>query len=171
MCDHGASCHFHDSVSSSVAQSLDELEFQRGIWQAALDNDYARVNALIRKGVSPNTPDTYGYTALHYACRSGHEQIAMLLLENGADPNAKTASGKECPIHRAAYQGHEAIVRLLLKKGADPTIQSSDGQTALHKAGQRDKQAVIKILLEAAPDLDSIRDNKGNTALTSSEER
>jgi ankyrin repeat protein len=34
--------------------------------------------------------DEYGWTPLHYAALNGHIEIARLLLQNGADVNAKT---------------------------------------------------------------------------------
>jgi ankyrin repeat protein len=34
--------------------------------------------------------DVYGSTPLHYAAYNGHVEIARLLLQNGADVNAKT---------------------------------------------------------------------------------
>jgi Ankyrin repeats (3 copies) len=36
-----------------------------------------------------NTKDSFGMTALHFACRQGHVAIARLLLKKGADPTIK----------------------------------------------------------------------------------
>jgi len=41
MCTHGGGECKH-IVSASVAQTLSELDFERGIWQAALDGDLDR---------------------------------------------------------------------------------------------------------------------------------
>ena len=56
-----------------------------------------------------------------------------MLLEQGADVNAQTRSGKASSLHRAAYSGHTAVVKLLIKYGADLQLCDSDGQTPLHK--------------------------------------
>ena len=69
----------------------------------------------------------------HYASRSGHEEVCQLLLEQGADVNAQTKSGKVSSLHRAAYSGHMSVVNLLIKYGADPRLCDSDGQIPLHK--------------------------------------
>ena len=52
------------STSSTYAQSLSEMDFERGIWQAALDGDVNRVRKFLDKGTDPNLRDGSGYTAL-----------------------------------------------------------------------------------------------------------
>ena len=51
---------------------------------------------------------------MHYAVRQSSEELVRLLLENGADPNARTPSGLMTPLHRAAGRGRAEIVKLLL---------------------------------------------------------
>lgn len=48
--------------------------------------------------------DNAGYTALHYAARTGNTDICKMLLYNGADINA-TTNGKATPLHKAAAAG------------------------------------------------------------------
>ena len=57
---------------SSTLQSLDELDFERGIWGAAREGEDERLVALLEKGVQASSRDSSGYTALHYAARAGH---------------------------------------------------------------------------------------------------
>lgn len=55
----------HGSAHSSLHQTLDELSFERGIWQACLDGDLGRVEQLIQKNRSSvDEPDSSGYYAL-----------------------------------------------------------------------------------------------------------
>ncbi len=44
--------------------NMQELEFERGIWSAALDGDIVRLRGLLSSGVSPTVLDSAGYTAL-----------------------------------------------------------------------------------------------------------
>ncbi|KAJ8310780.1 hypothetical protein KUTeg_012645 [Tegillarca granosa] len=120
-------------TSSSVHQTLDELDFERGIWTAALNGDLLDVKKHLDRNSDCDLRDSSGYTALHYSSRNGHKDICELLLERGANPNAITNSGGVTSLHRASYKGHEDIVKLLLKHGADPKIQDRDGKTVLHK--------------------------------------
>jgi ankyrin repeat protein len=59
------------------------------------------------------------------ACRNGHTQVASVLLERGANVNARgffAATG----LHWAAINGHEDTVRFLLAAGADPALRDEE---------------------------------------------
>ena len=66
-------------------------------------------------------PDAHhqGWTGLHEAAKSGHLNAVRLLLEHGADPNAREAGDNTCALHWAAAAGHTEIVRALLDAGGD----------------------------------------------------
>jgi len=57
-------------------------------------------------------------TALHVAAENGYEPVVQLLMEKGADVEAKDEDG-EVALHQAADNGHEAVVKLLIEKRAD----------------------------------------------------
>lgn len=97
MCDH--------NHSGGVSQTLDEMEFERGIWYAAQYGDIDRVRALLAAGTPVDKLDSAGYTALHYAARNGHEEIVSELLRAGANINCATRAGHATPLHRAASAG------------------------------------------------------------------
>lgn len=84
---------------------------------AAIENNLPRLNEMIAKDKScVHAKDSSDYTALHYAARAGFLDIMKALLDNGANPNAQTASGKVTPLHRAAYMGHIEAIKLLTSK-------------------------------------------------------
>lgn len=84
--------------------------------------------------------------------------MAVLLLDNGADVAAPDDSGKT-PLHRT---GNRDVAQLLLKRGADVGARDSDGGTPLHDAGgNRD---IAQLLLERGADLEAT-DGLGNTPL------
>ncbi|KAM6954623.1 ankyrin repeat domain-containing protein 39 [Aplochiton taeniatus] len=148
---HQCSCCSHQ-VAPSVCQTLDEMDFERGIWSAAMDGDLERVMSLVHKGTDPNQKDSSRYTALHYASRSGHTAVCSFLLENGACASPQTAGGAT-PLHRSAYCGHLDVVKLLLSHGADPLVCDDDGSSALHKAAQQGHVEVCEFLLQHCPPL------------------
>ena len=41
-----------------------ELEFERGIWSAAMDGEEKKVEKLLKSGICPSATDSSGYTAL-----------------------------------------------------------------------------------------------------------
>ncbi|GFG39677.1 hypothetical protein Cfor_05224 [Coptotermes formosanus] len=156
-------CHSHIHCSlgtSSLYQTLDELDFERGIWYAAQHDDLERVEQLLNKGVSPDTQDSAGYCALHYAARAGHDRICRRLLTAGAAVDAVTRAGQATALHRASSAGHDSVVSLLLKYGSNSGLRDIDGKTALHRAVEQGHVNVVKILLEANSDLKFISDLK-----------
>lgn len=151
------------SKTTTASQSLDELEFERGIWTAAIDNDESKLRALIDKG-QLHAKDNSGYTALHYAARSGHLSICRVLLDAGIGVDERTHGGVTA-LHRAAMMGHTDIVDLLLARKADPSVQDSDGKTALHRAAEKCHPEVCRSLLQHGPDMATICDCKGKVPL------
>lgn len=58
-------------------------------------------------------------------------QIALLLLEKGADPNV-TDKLQSTPLHRVSTMGNVRLIQLLLKQSASTNIQDSQGNTPLY---------------------------------------
>ncbi|XP_039279932.1 ankyrin repeat domain-containing protein 39 isoform X2 [Nilaparvata lugens] len=161
MCDESHACCAH--AQSSTAQTLDEMDFERGVWSAALDGDEDRVRRLLRGGVwGVDELDKAGYTPLHYAARAGHTAVCRLLLQSGASVNLATRAANATALHRAALKGKEEVVSLLLDFKADALLPDCDGRTALHRAVEGGHCAVAKLLLQACPHLAQVPDKQGH---------
>ena len=86
-------------------------------------------------------------TPLHSALHGGHADIALLLLEHGAD--AKAEDGREqIPLHLASGNGHVEVVRVLLEHGADPEARDDDDYSPLERASRGGHTKVARVLLE-----------------------
>ena len=81
---------------------------------------------------SENGATARGATPLHVAASVGEADAARLLLDLGADPNARSSAG-HAPLHYAAMGGHLAVAELLLRHGADPA--AVDGEHHATPAG------------------------------------
>ncbi|XP_050675946.1 ankyrin repeat domain-containing protein 39-like isoform X1 [Leptidea sinapis] len=161
-CDHDCTAA---TANSSVCQTLSEMDWERGIWNAAFSGDMSRLAYLINKAKNVaefvNTQDNAGYTALHYAARNGHLEICKFLLENGALIDITTKSGKATPLHKASAAGKISTVRYLIESGANLQVKDDDGKTILHKAVEGKHIHLIETLLAACPQLRNMKDNKG----------
>ncbi|MCC6003743.1 MAG: ankyrin repeat domain-containing protein [Thermofilum sp.] len=123
--------------------SLQELD---GFFKAVSDGDIAKIEELLRKGVSVNARNALGQTPLHRAASSGRADIAEMLIKRGADVNAREGWLAQTPLHWAAINGHADVVKLLLENGADPSIKDKNGKTALDVAREGGHADVAEII-------------------------
>jgi ankyrin repeat protein len=65
-----------------------------------------------------DTRDSQRHTLLHFAAKTEYEQLARMLLYQGAEVDARDEYGATAPF-LAAQSGREAPVWLSLEKGAD----------------------------------------------------
>lgn len=110
------------------------------IGSAVAQGDIRAIKYLIGKGASLELRDyIMGYTPLHKAVYYNKSGVVRLLLDVGADVNAKSYSEKypfgngKTPLH-ISFRDHDLIIsRILLANGAD--INAGDGElnTPLHR--------------------------------------
>lgn len=87
-----------------------------------------------------------GLAPLHQAILRNRTEIALHLLEAGADPDAPDRSARS-PLHLAVERANVALVEALLRRKAKPDTLDKMGWTPLHHAAAKDKVAVAKALL------------------------
>ncbi|GAU50955.1 hypothetical protein TSUD_411430, partial [Trifolium subterraneum] len=137
-----------------LVEETDTPPHLRDLSHAAQNGDLNALRlALDNLSGSIDEPVEDGDTALHLTCLYGHFQCAQLLLERGADLEAKDEDGA-IPLHDACAGGFLEIVQLLFNRASDAEhikrmLESvdSEGDTPLHHAARGEHADVIRLLL------------------------
>lgn len=80
------------------------------------------------------TQDETGLTALHRAAKSNAADVALVLLEAGADVMGRAGKNGDTPLHTAARMNAVDVAKLLIDWGADVNGRNKNGDTPLHAA-------------------------------------
>lgn len=129
--------HLQDLAAAAESGDLEAL-------RSALDN----LNGSI------DQPIEDGDTALHLCCLYGHLSSVQLLLERGANLEAKDEDGA-IPLHDACAGGFTDIVQLLINAASPDCVERMlntvdvEGDTPLHHATRGDHLPVVHLLLAA----------------------
>jgi ankyrin repeat protein len=110
-----------------------------------------------------NSRGGYYYTCLHAGLAKGNVDIALLLLDHGADVNSPDEL-LQCPLHVASESGRHDHVELLLEHHADVNVRDNKGSTPLYLASGRGELEIVQALLLHDADADC-RNNDGMTPL------
>jgi len=109
---------------------------------ATLVADPARVNEY--------SPD--GWTPLHLAAFFGQLEAARILLDGGAEVDARSRSERfgrqNTPLHAAAANRQIDVARLLIERGADINAKDGSGFTPLGLAAGAHNDLLVIALLE-----------------------
>jgi ankyrin repeat protein len=89
-----------------------------------------------------------GDTPLHFAALGDRTELARLLIEQGADVNARNRN-RETALHLAAIYGYD-VAQLLIGKGADIKLRNRDGDTPLTVAEHFASGRIVGMLRDAA---------------------
>jgi len=164
LIEHGADLNVQDNHGRTA------------LWQAATLQQLEIAKKLLRAGADPNLADEEGRTPLIRTASMGHRarleelytpqahlvtdqperadaylEIASLLIERGADVNAKEWEFGGTALHIAAGWGHEAMAKLLLANGAHINTMDyygKNGRTPLDEARRNGKVTMVELLLK-----------------------
>ena len=110
---------------------------------------------LLRSRADVNQKEASGDTALHVAAKSSTAELVTVLLQSRANVNAVDLDGVQ-PLHYASQTGEDKTVACLIKAKAthldaqvNHDIPSHGGATPLLLATERNRVAVVRMLLEA----------------------
>ena len=148
-----------------AGDDLSSLDLNQELGHAAFFGHWKVCDFLIKRGADVNgTVDETGETPLHGALakagRPYYFYVVRLLVEQGANVNARTNPGQatsafmrdvrtkgETPLHRAAAYSDEATIEFLLSRGADREARDANGDSPLSWASEHLRPGSILALL------------------------
>ena len=134
------------------------------LFKAITANDASKVNEALEAGADVEARDNAArWTPLMIATMNGRTEIAKLLIDKGADVNAKTNTNWT-PLMGAADKGYTDIVKALIAGGADVNARDENSETALLKATRYGHTAIVKLLIDKGADTKA-KTKTGDTAL------
>ena len=154
----------HQNVVKSLLLSGANVLTKDNEGWSALDWAVVGGKTDIVKGLLEHGVDTHSdgrNAALYLAASEGHEDTLQMLLDNGADVNAKDWLGSTA-LDWAAPGGHERTVRTLLRNGSNLDSRDAYENTGLHWAVRH--EMIVQMLLENGADVNAQNDC-GHTAL------
>src|SRR5690348_12089014 len=111
--------------------------------RAALDSDPELVNATVDLDVRERPSDTRAMRLIHLAVAEDRMAALRLLIERGADLNARNADGR-LPLHDCFELGRTEMAKALLEAGAVPDVCTAAAY-GLHK--------LLRVILRRKPAL------------------
>lgn len=145
--------------------NLDSINLNQELGHAAFFGHWKVCDFLINQGADVNfkvegTNETPLHSALSKAGRPYYFYTVKLLIEKGADVNAKTIPGTETgafmrdvrtkgetPLHRAAAYADERTISYLIEKGANKEAKDANGDSPLTWASEHLRPGAILSLL------------------------
>ena len=133
LLDKGADPNAYDDDSDNV------------LINAALYASIDCMKLLLEKKANPNLKNKITQTPLMF-CTNDLQKM-KLLLEYGADVNAKTWSGNTALLIACMESGQYENIKWLLDKGADPLLKNAGKETAVMRAAQYSDTTTLNLMI------------------------
>ena len=159
-CTNGSPAMIRRLLKAGADPNTARLTGETAIMTAARTGNLEAVKALLAFGPDLNRRETRReQTALMWAVEQIHPQIVRLLIEHGADVNARSKRGFT-PLLFAAEQGVLDSVQALLAAGAELDGATPEWGSALVAAAARGHEDIALFLLEKGADPNAADSNQ-----------
>ena len=114
------------------------------LFNAASIGDVNTIARLLREGININEGNAQKETALHMAAARGHYSTVIFLINNHANPFARTVK-QWLALHHATRFRHANIANYLMKKGLSPHFRTSDGYSSIDMARTNNDRPLLNV--------------------------
>ena len=123
-------------------------ELNEELYEAVLHEEFENIDRLLKAGVDVNIRFEDGYTPLVVAAVVGHLEIALFLIEKGANVNVRNLESGKSLLEMAAWEGNMKMASVLLDNGANVNSRNKVGLTPLMTAALNGHTKMVVKLLE-----------------------
>lgn len=138
-------------------QAQEDLDFS--LLEACADSSVEKAYEFLQQGANPNARSIQGTTPLMYASAKGLSDLAMLLLDSGAQIQATEYYSGRSALTYAVMQNHLETSELLIRREAKTDVRDWEGNTLLHLAVQFQLPQMLDLLLYYDADVNSLNDD------------
>ena len=170
---YAALCGFRDIVEQLIVKHPKHLRAIGGYYMtpavAALAGRHFELARVLRREGSSVTPLGFDRnTPLHCAVASMDQEMVQVLVDCGADINARNRWGVT-PLSNALMETPSqrldpGVLRWMLDHGADPNARNKGGETSLHIALLYGEVEMARLLVEHGASV-KVKDKRGKTPL------
>jgi ankyrin repeat protein len=137
-----------EQITQQVSQFFELIEKATSGSEETISACLKKIPSLVK------IRDQRGCTALHLALLLGHSKLIEILLESGAEINARLPHGGTY-LHSAAAVGNCDLLKRLIKYGIDVhDAGDTHGNTALHVAAIKDESSIFPLLMNSGARID-----------------
>ena len=146
---------------------------EREMFGAVLKGNIATVKQYLDNGVNVNAKSEPGLTSLHCAVnedfKGSHRELAKLLIDKGADVNARDDI-LDTPLHGAS---NKETAEILIKAGADVNAKNINGKAIVYSSARNATNVsvtwkmylgLVELLIAKGADVD-VKNESGETPL------
>jgi len=150
-------------LDHGVNVNATDRQGRTGLIVASRKGDVEIVRQLLRHHASLAPCDSHNESALYYAAQLARAGVVALLLEHGADVNARQGQFGETALHAAAWgwnhdnsgEEYRPIIQLLTKHGAEINARDESGRSPLFTAAMSGRVPALDELCRLGAALDS----------------
>ncbi|KAF5401095.1 Ankyrin repeat and EF-hand domain-containing protein 1 [Paragonimus heterotremus] len=141
---------FQALMSAGANKNISDLEGKSVLFHCIFPSErhFQCLKLLMDKQVDINKEDNSKELALHVACKKSkeHEIFILELLNNGADPNKPSKSGRTPLLEICASGSLKALVHAVTTRAGNITVTDNRGRTPVHEAAKNGHLEILVAL-------------------------